>query len=766
MSISIGKSGWNARSPKRILVILGICTITLGLSWYGFGTKSHSMSAKTVPSAGSAYVDSEVCAACHSEIARTFKKTGMARSFYSPTAQNVIEDYKRANTYVHQKSGLRYTMSERDGEFYQRRFTIGADGRETNVVEAKADYILGSGNHARTYLHRTSQGKLVELPVSWYVERSGAWNMSPGFDRADQPDMRGAIGPECMFCHNGYLQPNDPPKPGSDETVFPAKMPEGINCQRCHGPGGAHVAAAAGGKATVEEIRSKIVNPAKLSRDRQMEVCMECHMETSARHVPSAIRAYGRELESFRPGEPLGDYKTYFERPKDTKSDDFEVAHAGYQLLRSACFRNTQMTCLTCHNPHDVPHGPEATKQYIAICENCHKGVSHKGVKMTAGSDCLSCHMPKRRTEGSVHIVLTDHYIQRFRPSRNLTAPFPELLLPEDRTPVQIFYPKSAPTEREQLLLAVARAGDAGIDGTGQLQAVLDRQHPSWPEPYVALGKAYGQAGKTNDAIRSFDAALKINPDDRGALREMSAVLLSGGQVDRAVETLQRASAKYPDDDGFWANLANGYFHQGKLTESQEAIRKAMEINPDRADIYDLEGLSAVQRSDKAGAEKSFREAIRLQPNLPEPQNNLANLLMGERRFPEAEGYFRRAVELNSQYGDAHHGLGLLLILQRRNDEATRELMTAAHVAPGDAGIHADLADLLSAQGKLAEAAAEYRQALAINARLPDANLGLAVALLQQGQQTEALRYLQAASQGSDPEISQHAQGLLQQVLR
>lgn len=489
-------------------------------------------------------------------------------------------------------------------------------------------------------------------------------------------------------------------------------------------------------------------------------------METSARHVPSAIRAYGRELESFRPGEPLGDYKTYFERPKDTKSDDFEVAHAGYQLLRSACFRNTQMTCLTCHNPHDVPHGPEATKQYIAICENCHKGVSHKGVKMTAGSDCLSCHMPKRRTEGSVHIVLTDHYIQRFRPSRNLTAPFPELLLPEDRTPVQIFYPKSAPTEREQLLLAVARAGDAGIDGTGQLQAVLDRQHPSWPEPYVALGKAYGQAGKTNDAIRSFDAALKINPDDRGALREMSAVLLSGGQVDRAVETLQRASAKYPDDDGFWANLANGYFHQGKLTESQEAIRKAMEINPDRADIYDLEGLSAVQRSDKAGAEKSFREAIRLQPNLPEPQNNLANLLMGERRFPEAEGYFRRAVELNSQYGDAHHGLGLLLILQRRNDEATRELMTAAHVAPGDAGIHADLADLLSAQGKLAEAAAEYRQALAINARLPDANLGLAVALLQQGQQTEALRYLQAASQGSDPEISQHAQGLLQQVLR
>lgn len=767
MSTSIRNSGWNARSPKMIGVILCVCAIVGAAVWYLLGTRSRPESLKSShPTTNSAYVDSAVCAACHADVVKTFKKTGMGRSFYTPTTQNVIEDYKRANKYVHQKSGLHYAMTERDGKFYQRRFTLDAGGQETNVVEAQVDYVLGSGNHARTYLHRTKQGKLVELPVSWYVERSGYWNMSPGFDRADQPDLRGSIGPECMFCHNAYLQPNDVPKPGSDETVFPAKMPEGIDCQRCHGPGGAHVAAATQGKATVEEIRSKIVNPAKLSRDRQLEVCMECHMETSARHIPSGIRAYGRDLESFRPGEALGDYKTYFERPKDPKADEFEVAHAGYSLLRSACFRNSQMTCLTCHNPHDVPHGPEATKQYIAVCENCHKGVSHKNVKMTAGSDCLSCHMLKRRTEGSVHIVLTDHYIQRFRPMRDLTAPFPELLLPEERAPVQIFYPKSVPTEREQLLLTVARAGDAGIDGTGKLEAILARQHSKRPEPYVALGKAYAQAGKTNEAVRSFNQALTLSPDDRAALKELSAVLMSSGQTGNAVETLQRASAKYPEDDGFWANLANAYLRQGKLTEMQEALSRAKAINPDRADLFDLEGLAAVQQGDKAGAEQAFLEAIRLEPNLPEPQNNLANLLVGERRLPEAEGYFRRALELNPQYGDAHHGLGLLLILEGKHDEAARELIAAARTASGDAGIHADLADLLSAQGKLGEAATEYRRALAINAALPDANLGLAVALLQQGQQTEALHYLQAASQGSDPEIREHAQGLLRQVLR
>ena len=43
-------------------------------------------------------------------------------------------------------------------------------------------------------------GRLVELPVSWYVENSGSWAMSPGFDRVDHLDMNGTIGRECMFC--------------------------------------------------------------------------------------------------------------------------------------------------------------------------------------------------------------------------------------------------------------------------------------------------------------------------------------------------------------------------------------------------------------------------------------------------------------------------------------------------------------------------------------------------------------------------------------
>src|SRR5262249_2913560 len=159
-----------------------------------------------------------------------------------------------------------YTMIARGGGWVERRHQIGFDGKETNVVEAAIDYVIGSGNHARSYLHRVDSGKLAELPVSWYAEKGGDWEMSPGYDRVDQQGFRRVVGNDCLFCHNGYPR---------GETLA-----EGIDCQRCHGPGSRHAELAGSGKARPDEIRRAIVNPARLGRERQLDVCLQCHLET------------------------------------------------------------------------------------------------------------------------------------------------------------------------------------------------------------------------------------------------------------------------------------------------------------------------------------------------------------------------------------------------------------------------------------------------------------------------------------------------------
>ena len=227
---------------------------------------------------------------------------------FLPTAANVVEDYVHANTVFHQPSGLRYTMIERNGEFFQRRSEAGFDGKETNVMEERIDYVIGSGNHSRSYLHRAPDGQLIELPVSWYSEGSGYWAMSPGYDWKGQKDFRRAITGDCMFCHNGYPEGDA----GLERSIFPEKLPQGIDCQRCHGPGRAHVEAAMSGHAAPELVRSTIVNPGRLGRERQLEVCMQCHLKTSF-HEPNEQRAFDRAIFSYRPGQPMEDFKLYFE---------------------------------------------------------------------------------------------------------------------------------------------------------------------------------------------------------------------------------------------------------------------------------------------------------------------------------------------------------------------------------------------------------------------------------------------------------------------
>ena len=209
------------------------------------------------------------------------------------------------------------------------------------MVEKQVDYVIGSGNHVRTYLNRTAQGTLVELPVSWYAEKGGYWAMSPGYDRPNQEDFRRTIVSECLFCHDAYPASGQTSNLEGSEPLFGDRLPEGIDCQRCHGPGRAHIEAAGSGHAKPEEIRRTIVNPARLDRERQLEVCMQCHLETSSRPLPNKLPRYDHEPFAYKPGEPLADYFTFFDHAKGAGRDDnFEIAHAAYRLRKSACFQS------------------------------------------------------------------------------------------------------------------------------------------------------------------------------------------------------------------------------------------------------------------------------------------------------------------------------------------------------------------------------------------------------------------------------------------
>ena len=686
------------------------------------------------------YINPAACARCHERISKTYWLTGMGRSLYRPRPENTVEDYKPKASLYNKASDRYYTLIERDGKFYQRRHQIGFGGKQTNIVEKQIEFVIGSGNHARSYLHRNSEGKLLEMPVSWYSEKGGYWQMSPGYDRSDQQDFRRAIRADCLFCHNGYPAQRD-------------QIPEGIDCQRCHGPGRKHAETAGSGNGTPESIRSAIINPARLNRDRQLEVCMQCHLETTSSPLPNLIPRYGRQPFSYRPGEPLADSFIYFDHAPGAGYDDkFEIAHAAYRLRKSACFQASQMTCTTCHNPHDIPRGKEAVEHYVSVCRTCHSAAHTPTI--AADANCIECHMPRRRADDAVHVVMTDHYIQRRAPSRDLVAP------PAYRGEVVPYYPRPLPqTPEYELYAAIAQVQDESnlAAGIPRLRQAVEKNRPETPEIYFELANAYAKAGNPMEAIPWFDEALRRRRDFHPAAKEFAVALIATGQLTRAAELLERTAA----DAVVLANLGNVYLRQGKLEAAAQVLQRALTLDPDAPGANNLLAMLWTRKGDRTAAETYFRTAIAAQPDFAEAHNNLANLLASAADYPQAGYHFEKAIAANPAYAEAHHGYGMLLIVMQSYDKAMRELEETVRLNPNLAQAHADLADVLTAKDRIADAAKEYSQAIRLNPDHYESQLALGLILLRKGEVAEARAHLEKAAQSTDPDLRQAAQKAL-----
>jgi predicted CXXCH cytochrome family protein len=458
----------------------------------------------------------------------------------------------------------------------------------------------------------------------------------------------------------------------------------------------------------------------------------------------------------------MEDFKLYFEPAGHENDDTFEIAHAAYRLRKSACFRNSKMTCLTCHNPHDIPRGQEAVAHYTEVCAGCHRNVVHT-VALPRTSTCLTCHMPKRRTEDAVHVVMTDHFIRRTQPQRDLLAPIAEIHTPEGSLiKVALYYPAKAPaTSEAEISIAEAQVNDNGIP---RLQALLERYQPNTPEPYLILAEAYEREGNNDEVARWARQALSKRENFRPAVVKLVPALFALHQDAQATKVLEDTVARYPTDDLLLSDLGNAYLRQGEIGQATSALERAMRANSDRPESHNLLGVIAVKRGDRATGEREFREALRCQPYFGEARDNLGSLLVEENNYAEAVFQFEKAIEANADFAEAHHHLGRLLVLMDQIPKAISELLEAAQQEPNEPQVHEDLADVLAASGHAAEAIAEYEQVLTLRTDLAQAQLGLGMALLSQHHVADAKPHLEAAANSSDPEIAQAARRVLAQL--
>lgn len=596
--------------------------------------------------AAAGYVDTATCRSCHHRIYDEYQKTTMGRAFYLPDPEKMVEDWSENNSYYHEPSQRHYEMTRRGDKFYVRRYQLDAKGRRIHQFEKQVTHVMGSGARARSYIHQTSNGRMVELPISWYAQEN-SWGMAPGYDKPDHAGFTRIITNRCMFCHNGYpFSAMKADRPGWDhDPSFIGEIPMGIDCQRCHGPGEEHIREAYN-PTSLERVRKTITNPARLGAERQLDICMQCHLETPFR-TPKSVLRFGRSFYSYRPGEPLSDYIVHFDYEEGAgHEDDFLIVSAAYRLRKSACFQqSSKMTCTTCHDPHESLPPSERAAHYRQVCLGCHEVESH-----FQSADCTECHMPARRTKDVVRVVMTDHFIQRSKPDRDLLAPLEEEA--DESTDWEagstVYFPSTG--ELSGSLRDVYRMIGHGketpnVQAASKLESTLREAAVDKPEPYFELAEMQHKLGRHADAEKNYLRAIEIDPQNIQAYNNLGNLLADLERLDDAIDLYKKAIEL---DGGYSAdsynNLGLAYIRMQRQQEAKQVFRDAAKANPFFADARLNLGTLLFQRKEYAAAAREFQEALAIDPGVLKARNNLAFAMLALGRTAEAIPYLQEVV--------------------------------------------------------------------------------------------------------------------------
>lgn len=632
----VAKCRWNTR-----LVAIAIAMHTVLLATVGCTQRNDSASevgnAEPVrkvsgSSSTEGYVADAECAECHAELFESYQSLGMANSFYEPSVDNLIEDFEN-NHYYHAASDKHFEMVVRDGSIYQRRYQLDPSGKKVNELEVRVDAVLGSGNHIRSYLYRTPSGEMFQMPLAWYTQER-KWRMNPGYDMANHQGFQRKIDHTCMFCHNAY------PKvvAGADDfwepPVFPEKLPHGIGCQRCHGPGKEHGEAARSFVASDPRIRASIVNPAQLSSELRDDVCNQCHLQPSTQ-IASEMLRFGRSHYSFRPGEPLRDYRALLDYENSAEEDRFEINHHAYRMRESKCFIESagQLSCVTCHDPHRKLPEADRAAHYRTTCLECHQleqcptAVAEETVVLAGQpadhapsvlSDCVGCHMPERRTQDVIHAKMTDHKI--------------------------VAKPMSAAKR-----LAERREPDPAGPNV-DISAYLEPDRGN-VDTYVQI--AASRAGNDGRLRELADYVRRNSITDIQPLAELANGMRERGDLQQEIAILQRLAQLYPDNVNANLELAMALAAAGQHEGALQYYRRAIRIGPPLAEAYVGVGMSMLQRNNIEQAVTNFREAVRLRPYYPEALLNLGIALFAQSNWAESKEMLLRALAADPSFVEA-----------------------------------------------------------------------------------------------------------------
>ncbi|MFL5763009.1 MAG: tetratricopeptide repeat protein [Bacteroidia bacterium] len=615
------------------------------------------------------YVGMGQCRLCHQDIYNSFIETGMGKSFDHASRKKSSAKFEKHTVVYDKFRDFYYHPFWNNDSLMIMEFRL--EGKDTVYKRVeKVDYIVGSGQHTNSHIFNTN-GYLHQMPMTFYTQK-GQWDLPPGFENGFNTRFSRKIGLECMACHNSL--------PGfvlGSENKFDS-LPEGISCERCHGPGSIHVQQRSTGDRidTSKYIDYSIVNPGKLPIDLQFDVCQRCHLQGNT------VLKEGKSFFDFRPGMKLSDYMSTFLPRYKNADDEFIMASHADRLKQSQCFIKSfkpeadsrslrpyknSLTCVTCHNPH-VSVKVTGKEVFNNACKNCHhdsgsteysspalsKLLCTESAKERAavGDNCVGCHMPRSGSIDIPHVSVHDHFIRKPMKKSDIAKVKEFIGLysinekePDAHTKAKAYIQQYDRFEYKQEYLDSAQAylsdrTEADLNKNLDLLIHLNFIRKDYKKilDYTSrLGKA--QLLGTSFGSRSWDNK------DAWTLYRIGEAFYDAGDYQSAYAFYKKADELSPYDPEFKNKVGAALMAQQNIPQAISVFEATLREDPKYVQAISNLGYAYLVSGDPLKAEMMYNRAIALDPDYEALLMNIAGLNIYKKNYPEAKKYINRVLK-------------------------------------------------------------------------------------------------------------------------
>ena len=326
------------------------------------------------------FAGSQKCAGCHKNIYDSHLHTAHFNTSHPALEKYIKGSFQKGGNLYSYNPALTVAMEKRDSGLYQVVYFKGVE-----KMALPFDLVIGSGAKGQSFAYWKGTG-LFQLPVTYFTA-ADQWANSPGFPNKVMMDR--PITSRCLECHATFAE-----KTGEDararEQFDRSRILMGVDCEKCHGPAARHVDYQM--QNPHEKSGKFIVNPSKLSRQQNLDLCAVCHTGNIKRIQPPFSFVAGDTLSNYFIVDSLS--------AANAQAQNFDVHGNQYGLLRaSKCFRlSATMTCNTCHSPHQNERGKVAL--FSQRCMSCHNKEHQNFCTINPAlvkkmeKNCIDCHMP------------------------------------------------------------------------------------------------------------------------------------------------------------------------------------------------------------------------------------------------------------------------------------------------------------------------------------------------------------------------------------